>query len=423
MTRIPASTHRHLRPKAPLRASRGASASRSPPRSRSRCSSQPRVGDRCARRRARARGVTLAVKQHWLAPDEAQRYRADVTRALRDIFTLPKLRGQRHRRRSSSRSRRCGTRTRSRARSRSSRSSRRTSTTSRRTSSRRAHRRRRRRRRRLPLVPRQGPRVPSARVVRRAERRRARAGPATRRRRSPPRSSRAASRAATRLIWEYSFNFGFGRPPWASGMAQAVAAQALSRAAALLEDPTSRAAAARAYAAVPPLTLQLPTGPWVRLYGFNREVVLNAQLQAVLSLLQYADDRATPSAAALAQRLDASAQAMLPALRHGRLVAVRARRRVRDEGVPAVRDAAAREARARRRRTRSGSTRRSASTATTTTRRRSRPARRRRRSIRSRSTASSTSRRSRSRCRRTRPSRSPSRARSRPSGSRAARTR
>ena len=71
-------------------------------------------------------------------------------------------------------------------------------------------------------------------------------------------------------------------------MAQAVAAQALSRAAALLDDPTLALAAARAYAAVPPLdaaALDRAVGP---LYGFNREVVLNAQLQTVLSLLQYA---------------------------------------------------------------------------------------------------------------------------------------
>src|SRR5206468_572309 len=72
----------------------------------------------------------------------------------------------------------------------------------------------------------------------------------------------------SRLIWEYAFPFGSGRPPWASGMAQAVAAQALARAAAAVENPDLSAAAARAYAAVPPLLLSLSAGPWVRLYGF-----------------------------------------------------------------------------------------------------------------------------------------------------------
>ena len=80
----------------------------------------------------------------------------------------------------------------------------------------------------------------------------------------------------------------------------------------MLEDPTLALAAARAYAAVPPLTMQLSAGPWVRLYGFNREVVLNAQLQAVLSLLQYAADTGDAAAGALAQRLNAAAQALLP---------------------------------------------------------------------------------------------------------------
>ncbi len=40
------------------------------------------------------------------------------------------------------------------------------------------------------------------------------------------------------LRWEYYFPFGTGVPPWTSGMAQAVAAQALSRASALLNDPS-----------------------------------------------------------------------------------------------------------------------------------------------------------------------------------------
>jgi D-glucuronyl C5-epimerase C-terminus len=113
-----------------------------------------------------------------------------------------------------------------------------------------------------------------------------------------------------RLIWEYSFNVGFGQPPWASGMAQAVAAQALARASTLLDDPALGLDAARAFAAVTPLTMQLSSGPWIRLYGFNREVVLNAQLQSVISLLQYSTDTGDAAAGALAQRLDASAQAM-----------------------------------------------------------------------------------------------------------------
>ena len=54
----------------------------------------------------------------------------------------------------------------------------------------------------------------------------------------------------TALRWEYYFHFG-GPVPWTSGMAQAVAAQAFSRASALLSDQSLLTAATRAYAAVP----------------------------------------------------------------------------------------------------------------------------------------------------------------------------
>jgi hypothetical protein len=115
-----------------------------------------------------------------------------------------------------------------------------------------------------------------------------------------------------RLIWEYQFRFGGGRPPWASGMAQAVAAQALARSSALLADPNLGAAAVRAFASVPPFLLSLSTGPWIRLYGFNGQVVLNAQLQAIVSLLEYGTTTNSAAATALAQRLSATAQKLFP---------------------------------------------------------------------------------------------------------------
>jgi hypothetical protein len=115
-----------------------------------------------------------------------------------------------------------------------------------------------------------------------------------------------------RSIWEYSFRYGIGRPPWASGMAEALAAQALARAGALLGDASLTAAAGRAYAAVPPLTMQTVAGPWIRLYGFNNETVLNAQLQAVLSLSEYARASGDEAAGALAQRMAAAARTLFP---------------------------------------------------------------------------------------------------------------
>ncbi len=116
----------------------------------------------------------------------------------------------------------------------------------------------------------------------------------------------------SRLIWEYQFRFAGGRPPWASGMAQAVAAQALARSYALLQDPVLSAAAVRAYASVPPFLLPLASGPWIRLYGFNSQVVLNAQLQAIVSLLEYAQTSGDGEASALAAQLSVSAQALFP---------------------------------------------------------------------------------------------------------------
>ena len=115
-----------------------------------------------------------------------------------------------------------------------------------------------------------------------------------------------------RLLWEYEFRFQGGRPPWASGMTQAVAAQALARASVLLQDTQVGTAAVRAFASVPPFLLVLPSGPWIRLYGFNGQVVLNAQLQAILSLLEYSSTAQDEGAASLAQQLTTTAQALFP---------------------------------------------------------------------------------------------------------------
>src|SRR5436190_2120930 len=90
------------------------------------------------------------------------------------------------------------------------------------------------------------------------------------------------------LAWEYYFRFGSGRPPWVSGMAQAVAAQALARAGTRLGDPQLTAASQRVFKTVPSLTREVTTGPWIRLYSFSDVTVLNAQLQAILSLQDYA---------------------------------------------------------------------------------------------------------------------------------------
>ncbi len=46
-----------------------------------------------------------------------------------------------------------------------------------------------------------------------------------------------AVKRAGGIAWEYQFQFGGGRPPWVSGLAQGTGIQALSRAAARLHEP------------------------------------------------------------------------------------------------------------------------------------------------------------------------------------------
>ena len=111
-------------------------------------------------------------------------------------------------------------------------------------------------------------------------------------------------------VWEYWFPFGSVRPPWASGMAQAVLAQALARAG-------SVAAALRAARTVPGLTIDLRAGPWVRLYQGLGLVVLNAQLQSAISLAEAGELAGDVETTDLAMRLRAAATAMLPSFDTG----------------------------------------------------------------------------------------------------------
>jgi D-glucuronyl C5-epimerase C-terminus len=122
------------------------------------------------------------------------------------------------------------------------------------------------------------------------------------------------------IAWEYFFDFSGGRAPWLSGMAQAVAAQAFARAAALIpaESTALMREARAAYRAIPGrLLTSVAAGPWIRLYSFQSLRVLNAQLQAVLSLQSYATTAEDPDAAALAARMQRAAAATLPSFDTG----------------------------------------------------------------------------------------------------------
>jgi len=116
------------------------------------------------------------------------------------------------------------------------------------------------------------------------------------------------------VVWEYYFDYAGGQAPWLSGFSQAVAAQAFARAAALLpaEAPQLLAEANAAYRAIPGrLDQHLSLGPWIKLYSFNHDVVLNAQLQTVISLASYAAASSNRQAASLSKSLrDAAAKAL-----------------------------------------------------------------------------------------------------------------
>jgi hypothetical protein len=113
------------------------------------------------------------------------------------------------------------------------------------------------------------------------------------------------------LVWESYFPWSGGGAPWRSGLTQAVATQALARAGFRVE----------ARLAFRGLTAGLlgttAGGPWVRLYSFDRSAVLNAQLQAALSLREYARRTGDGRAAELARRLRRSAATLMPAFDTG----------------------------------------------------------------------------------------------------------
>ena len=116
-----------------------------------------------------------------------------------------------------------------------------------------------------------------------------------------------------RLLWQYPFPFGSGAPGWRSGMVQAVAAQALARVGQALDDQELLDAAGEAYVAIPGrLVRSLPAGPWIKLYSFDAAPVLNAQLQAVISLGDYAQISGNTGAAGLAAQLQSAAETLLP---------------------------------------------------------------------------------------------------------------
>jgi hypothetical protein len=115
------------------------------------------------------------------------------------------------------------------------------------------------------------------------------------------------------VYWEYGFPYQGGPVPWRSGFAQVVAAQALARAGVMLRDPALTAVAAASFRGLrPTLLMRLAGGSWIREYGFTHQVILNAQLQSIISLDSYAVIAESAPARRLARELAVAARRLLP---------------------------------------------------------------------------------------------------------------
>lgn len=119
-------------------------------------------------------------------------------------------------------------------------------------------------------------------------------------------------RQGAALYWRYDFPYG-GPVPWTSGFVQAIAAESLARASRLLGRPALlRPARAALRGLRRGLLLHVGGGLWIREYGFTQQVILNSQLQSLLSLRIYARLVATPEAARLVRSLYRATVRLLP---------------------------------------------------------------------------------------------------------------
>jgi hypothetical protein len=118
--------------------------------------------------------------------------------------------------------------------------------------------------------------------------------------------------------WEYYFRFGGGAPPWSSAISQGTAVQSLGRASQLLADPALAAVAERSLALFeqPPPTgvrRDTPDGAFYLIYSFAPKLlVLNADLQAVIGLYDFAQITGSARAQALYEAGAAEARVAVP---------------------------------------------------------------------------------------------------------------
>jgi D-glucuronyl C5-epimerase-like protein len=141
-----------------------------------------------------------------------------------------------------------------------------------------------------------------------------------------------AAQRAGQLAWEYYFHFAGGSPPWVSAMAQGTAIEALTRAAQAFgpgsgpggsSGQTYLQIAQRAlgiFTIPPPLGVQVATPAGARYLQYSsapRTDIINAFLQSLIGLYDFAQFSGSPEAQRLFAAGDAQARAELPSFDTG----------------------------------------------------------------------------------------------------------
>lgn len=127
-----------------------------------------------------------------------------------------------------------------------------------------------------------------------------------------------ASRRGGGLAWEYYFAFDGGAPPWTSAMSQATGLEALTRAYEATRNPYYLQVATQAlpiFSARPPAGVAVPTAAGTRFiqYTFTPQTkIINAFLQTLIGLYDFARVSGNPTAAHLFAKGNAEAMAEVP---------------------------------------------------------------------------------------------------------------
>jgi hypothetical protein len=120
------------------------------------------------------------------------------------------------------------------------------------------------------------------------------------------------------LVWEYYFQFDGGQPPWTSAMSQGTGIEAMTRAYLASNDPNYLQLAHQALAVFtlpPPVGVRVntPAGARYVQYTFTPTTsILNAFLQSLIGLYDYAQTSGDPLAQQLFAAGNAEAQAEVP---------------------------------------------------------------------------------------------------------------